>query len=367
MVVRGHVDPQAALFTTVSPEKRVPKDHPIRTIKDLADEQLLELSTVFREMYASSGRCSIPPERLLKAQLLIALYSVRSERQFCERLDYDLLFRFFLDMNLDDESWDASTFAKNRDRLMKHDVARLFFEGVVRRAKGLDLISREHFTVDGTLIEAWASMKSFRRKGEKPKEPPDDPGNPTVNFRGEKRSNKTHESTTDPEAKLARKGDGKESKLAYSAHVLMENRNGLCVDIRVAQANGFAEREEALAMTRRLRRRGFDPKTLAGDKGYDKSSFPDDIVDLGIEPHIAVNAHGSKTSAARRFANSAAYAMSQRVRKKVEEIFGWMKTVGGFRRTRFKGQERTATWGFIVAAAHNLLRISRMVVSEAAV
>jgi transposase len=362
--MRGHVDPQAALFTTISPEKRVPKDHPIRTIKDLADEQLLELSPVFDKMYDEGGRLSIPPERLLKAQLLIALYSVRSERQFCERLDYDLLFRFFLDMNLDDPSWDQSTFSKNRDRLMEHEVARLFFEGVVRRAKGLNLISKEHFTVDGTLIEAWASMKSFRRKGEKPKGPPDDPGNPTVNFHGEKRSNKTHESTTDPEAKLARKGDGKESKLAFSAHVLMENRNGLCIDVRVAQANGYAEREEALAMTRRLRRRGFDPKTLAGDKGFDKGTFPADIVALGIKPHIAVNSHASKTSAARRYARGRAYAMSQRARKKVEEIFGWMKTVGGFRKTRFKGQERTGWWGYLVAAAHNLLRMSRMIVFE---
>lgn len=363
--MRGQVDPQAALFTVVSPEQRVPKSHPIRTIKELADEQLRELSRVFDAMYEDAGRCSIPPERLLKAQLLIALYSVRSERQFCERLDYDLLFRFFLDMNLDDPSWDPSTFSKNRDRLMEHDVARLFFEGVVRRAKGLDLISKEHFTVDGTLIEAWASMKSFRRKGEKPKEPPDDPGNPTVNFHGEKRSNKTHESTTDPEAKLARKGDGKESKLAFSAHVLMENRNGLCIDLRVAEANGFAERDEALAMARRLRRRGFDPKTLAGDKGFDKGSFPDDVVDLGIKPHIAVNAHASKTSAARRYARGRGYQTSQRARKKVEEIFGWMKTVGGFRRTRFKGRERTAWWGYFVAAAHNLLRMSRMVLFEA--
>lgn len=365
--MRGHVDPQAALFTTVSPEKRVPKDHPIRTIKDLADEQLLELSPVFEEMYAEGGRCSIPPERLLKAQLLIALYSVRSERQFCERLDYDLLFRFFLDMDLDDEGWDASTFSKNRDRLMKHDVARLFFEGVVRRAKGLGLMSKEHFTVDGTLIEAWASLKSFRRKGKKGKDrkPPDDPGNPTVDFRGEKRSNETHESTTDPEAKLARKGKGKEAKLCYMGHVLMENRSGLVVDFRIGPADGHAERREGLAMLRRLRRRGYTPKTLGGDKGYDKGDFPDDVLGLGIKPHIAVNEHGAADSAARRFVHRVGYGISQRVRKRAEEVFGWMKAIGGFRRTRFKGRARTQTASYMVAAAFNLLRMSRMVMAEA--
>jgi transposase len=259
--MRGHVDPQASMFTTISPEKRVPKDQAIRTIKALADEQLLELSPVFDRMYAADGRYSVPPERLLKAQLLIALFSVRSERQFCERLDYDLLFRFFLDMKLDDESWDPTTFTKNRDRLIEHEVTKQFFEGVVRRAKGMSLISKEHFTVDGTLIEAWASLKSFRRKDEKPEDrkPPDDPGNPTVDFHGEKRSNKTHESTTDTEARLARKGDGKEAKLCYSAHALMENRHGLLVDFRIGAADGYAERTVAQEMLARLRRRGYDP------------------------------------------------------------------------------------------------------------
>ena len=221
--MRGEQDSQIELLTTTSPGKRVPATHPIREIKRLADGALAKLDPVFDAMYSSIGRPSVPPERLLKAQLLIALYSVRSERQFCERLDYDLLFRFFLDMNLDDASWDATTFTKNRDRLVEHEVARQFFEEVVRQAKKAGLVSAEHFTVDGTLIEAWASLKSFRKKGEKPEDrpPPDDRGNPTVNFHGEKRSNETHESTTDPEAKLARKGSGKESKLSYSGHVLM--------------------------------------------------------------------------------------------------------------------------------------------------
>jgi transposase len=214
--MRGEQDSQVELLTTTSPGKGSPATHPIREIKRMADQALAKLDSTFDAMYSSIGRPSIPPERLLKAQLLIAFYSVRSERQFCERLDYDLLFRFFLDMNLDDASWDATTFTKNRDRLVEHEVARPFFEEVVRQAKKAGLVSAEHFTVDGTLIEAWASMKSFRKKGEKPEDrpPPDDRGNPTVNFHGEKRSNKTHESTTDPEAQLARKGKGKESKLS---------------------------------------------------------------------------------------------------------------------------------------------------------
>lgn len=366
--MRGHVDPQSVLFTTISPEKRVPVNHPIRTIKALADEQLLELSPIFDEMYAEAGRCSIPPERLLKAQLLIALYSVRSERQFCERLDYDLLFRFFLDMSLQDESWDATVFTKNRDRLMGHEIAKRFFEGVVRRAKGMSLISQEHFTVDGTLIEAWASLKSFRRKDEhaRDREPPEDPGNPTVDFHGEKRSNQTHASTTDPEAKLARKSKGTTARLSYSGHALMDNRGGLCVDFRIAGADGYAERTEALAMLRRLRRRGYRPKTVGGDKGFDKASFPQDVLNLGMTPHIAINDKGGATSSpARRFVRRAGYAVSQRLRKRVEEIFGWMKAVGGFRRTRYKGRARTQMAGYLVAAAYNLLRMSRMIVLEA--
>ncbi len=360
--MRGEQDSQIELLTTTSPGKRVPATHPIREIKRLADEALRRLDRVFDEMYSNIGRLSIPPERLLKAQLLIALYTVRSERQFCERLDYDLLFRFFLDMNLDDPSWDATTFTKNRDRLVQHEVARQFFEEVVRQAKQAQLISAEHFTVDGTLIEAWASMKSFRKKGEKPQDrpPPDDPGNPTVNFHGEKRSNETHESTTDPEAKLARKGAGKESKLSYSGHVLMENRNGLCIDFRLAPATGYAERDEALEMLRRLRRRGYNPRSVAGDKGYCIGDFPQRVVDLGIRPHLAIPDNAPARSPARRFCRSAGYKVSQVIRKRVEEIFGWGKTVGGLRKTRVKGREKTWTAGYWVMAAYNLSRMARM-------
>jgi transposase len=359
--MRGEQDSQIELLTTTSPGKRVPATHPIREIKRLADQALAKLDPVFDAMYSSIGRPSIPPERLLKAQLLIALYSVRSERQFCERLDYDLLFRFFLDMNLDDASWDATTFTKNRDRLVEHEVARQFFEEVVRQAKKAGLMSAEHFTVDGTLIEAWASLKSFRKKGEKPEDrpPPDDRGNPTVNFHGEKRSNETHESTTDPEAKLARKG-GKESKLSYSGNVLMENRSGLCVDVRVAPATGYAERDEALEMLRRLRRRGYAPKTLAADKGYCIGDFPQKVLDLGIKPHLAVPANAPASSPARRFVRSKGYKVSQVIRKRVEEIFGWGKSIAGLRRTKLKGRRRTWDGSYLIMAAYNLTRMIRL-------
>lgn len=360
--MRGEQDSQVELLTTTSPGKRVPATHPIREIKRLADRALAKLDSTFEAMYSSIGRPSIPPERLLKAQLLIAFYSVRSERQFCERLDYDLLFRFFLDMNLDDASWDATTFTKNRDRLVQHEVARQFFEEVVRQAKKSGLVSAEHFTVDGTLIEAWASLKSFRKKGEKPEDrpPPDDRGNPSVNFHGEKRSNETHESTTDPEARLARKGKGKEAKLSYSGHVLMENRNGLCIDVRVAAATGYAERDEALEMLRRLRRRGYDPKTLAGDKGYCVGDFPQRVLDLGIKPHLAVPDNAPAHSPARRFVRSAGYRVSQVVRKRVEEIFGWGKSVAGLRRTKLKGRQKTWDGNYLIMAAYNLTRMTRL-------
>jgi transposase len=361
--MRGELDKQASMWSTVSPERRVPKDHPIRRIKALADRQLAELSPVFDEMYGSKGRPSIPPETLLKSCLLIALFSVRSERQFCERLDYDLMFRWFLDMNLDAESFDASTFAKNKERLLQADVSRLFFEGVVRQAKEASLISAEHFTVDGTLIEAWASLKSFRPRGERGKKqpPPDDPGNPTVNFHGEKRSNATHESTTDPEAKLARKGNAVPAKLCYSAHVLMENRNGLCAQISVAAATGEAEWVQAAAMIDRARVNGARPSTVGADKAYDVQRFIDDMRARGVTPHVAqqITAHRGSRIDGRTIRHSG-YAISQRRRKRVEEIFGWMKTVGGWRKTRYRGQSRNSLWAYLTAAAYNLTRMARL-------
>lgn len=360
--MRGDVKKQASFLTIVGPEQRVPQDHPIRRIKALADAELERLSPQFDDMYAGGGRPSIPPESLLKACLLIALFSVRSERQFCERLNYDLMFRYFLDMGMEDDGFDASSFAKNKERLLKADVARLFFDGVVRRAREGRLISTEHFTVDGTLIEAWASVKSFKKKGESKDKPPDDPGNPTVNFHGEKRSNETHESTTDPESKLATKGNHQAAKLSYAAHVLMENRNGLCVDIELTQASGMAEREGALTMLDRQPARGIQPRTLAADAGYDIRQFGEDVRARHITPHIAQTRDPRRKThvVADRVTMRGPYKASQRARKKVEEIFGWMKTVGGFRKTRYRGAAKTGLWAYVTAAAYNLVRLSKL-------
>src|SRR5487761_62635 len=361
--MRGYDRPQSTMLTLVNPEQRVPAKHPIRLIKQLAEVALKELSPLFEQMYSEVGRPSIPPERLLKASLLMALYTVRSERMFCEQLDYNLLFRWFLDLNWDEPGFDHSTFSRNRGRLLEHDVAGEFFRTVVAEARELKLTSDEHFTVDGgTLIEAWASLKSFRPRGEKPSDrtPPDDAGNPSVDFHGERRQNATHQSTTDPEARLAKKGAGKEAKLCYSANALMENRHGLLIDFAVAPADGYAERNSARAMletalpgSRRI--------TLGADKGYDTGEFVASCRALKVTPHIARNERRAGGSALdRRTARHGGYAVSQRVRKRVEEIFGWMKTVGGLRRTRYRGLERTQLHAYLVAAAYNLLRIARL-------
>lgn len=360
--MRGKDAKQSSMLCLMSPEGMVPERHPARRIKKMADECLAMMSPTFDAMYAGTGRPSIPPERLLKASLLMALYSVRSERQFCEQLGYNLLFRWFLDMDMVEPTFDATTFTKNRERLLAHDVAGEFFRAVVEQARKAHLMSSEHFTVDGTLIEAWASLKSFKKKDAKDDDapPPDDPGNPTVNFHGEKRTNETHASTTDPEARLARKGRGKEAKLSYSAHALMENRNGLLVDFRVAEANGRAEREVALAMLDENKIvRG--PATVGADKGYDTHAFVAECRAMNVVPHVAqlINEHrGSAIDG--RTTRHAGYAISQRIRKRVEEIFGWAKTVGGFRRTRFRGRKRTQLAAYIVAAAYNLVRIARL-------
>jgi transposase len=354
------------MLCLMSPEGMVPDRHPARRIKKMADECLAMMSTTFDAMYAATGRPSIPPERLLKASLLMALYSVRSERQFCEQLGYNLLFRWFLGMDMVEPTFDATTFTKNRERLLAHDIAGEFFRAVVEQARKAHLMSSEHFTVDGTLIEAWASLKSFKKKGSKGDDapPPDDPGNPTVNFHGEKRSNETHSSTTDPEAKLARKGRGKEAKLSYSAHALMENRNGLLVDFRVGEANGRAEREVALEMLDEHKTvRG--AATVGADKGYDTHDFVAECRSMNVVPHVArvINEHrGSAID--ERTTRHPGYAISQRIRKRVEEIFGWAKTVGGFRRTRFRGRRRTQLAAYFVAAAYNLVRIARLAPAE---
>jgi transposase len=359
--MRGRQDPQVSMLAFVDLESRVPVDHPLRAIKRWADEALAGLSPEFDRMYAEDGRPSIPPERLLKASLLIALYSVRSERAFCEELDYHLLFRWFLGMSLVEPSFDASTFSKNRERLLKHAAGQQFFDEVVALAHERGLLSDEHFTVDGTLIEAAASLKSFRRRDEAPSdEPPDDAGNPTVDFHGEKRSNATHRSTTDEEARLFRKGKGKEAKLAFLGHALMENRHGLLVDFRVTEANGTAERDAVPTLLEQARERRFRPETLGGDKNYDTRDCVAAIRGCRVTPHVAQNTSKRRSAIDGRTTRHPGYAVSQRIRKRVEEIFGWMKTIGGFRRTRFRGLARTGLAGYLVATAYNLVRLSRL-------
>jgi transposase len=360
--MRGRQERQVSMLAFIDMETRIPLDHPLRTIKYMADEALADLSPLFDAMYAEIGRPSIPPERLLKASLLISLYSVRSEQAFCEELEYHLLFRWFLGMDMVESGFERSTFSKNRERLLQHDVARQFFDAVVRRADERRLLSDEHFTVDGTLIEAAASLKSFRPKDQPSSdEPPDDPGNPTVNFRGERRSNTTHQSTTDPEARLAKKGRGKEAQLAYAGHALMENRHGLLLDFQVSQATGTAERDAVPALIDQACERGFRPRTLGADKGYDTQDCVADLRERTVTPHVAQNTSGRRSAIDARTTRHRGYGVSQRIRKRVEEIFGWMKTVGGFRRTRYIGLERTQLAGYLVAAAYNLIRMARLV------
>jgi transposase len=365
--MRGENTKQSSMLMLMSPETRVPATHPLRGIKKLADAALGELSAVFDEMYSAIGRPSIPPERLLKSMLLIALYTVRSERQFCEQLDYNLMFRWFLDMDMEEPSFDPTVFTKNRDRLVASDAAGQFFRAVIEQAKAAGLMSREHFSVDGTLIDAWASLKSFKKKGSSKDDgtPPDDPGNPSVDFHGEKRSNETHESTTDPDAKLARKGLGKEAKLSYSAHALIENRNGLLVDFQMDQADGRAERRSALEMLdENLPGRG--RITVAGDKGYDTRDFVGNCRRRNVTPHVAQNAHKRRRSAIdERTTRQPGYVISQRFRKRIEEVFGWMKTVGNFRKTRYRGFGANQIAAYMVGAAYNLLRVAKLLEAPA--
>ena len=359
--MRGRSSEQVTMLSLRTPEKRVPADHPLRQVKVLVDDALDALRVDLDKMYSKVGRASVPPERLLKASLLMALYTVRSERLFCEQLDYNLLFRWFLDMNIDDPSFDHSTFSKNRQRLLDHQIGEKFFVCVVEQARAAGLLSAEHFTVDGTLIEAWASMNSFRPKdaSSQKTDPPDDPSNPTVNFHGDKRKNTTHASTTDPEAKLIRKGKGKEAKLCFAAHALMENRNGLLVDFRVTEATGTAEREAALEMIDASMPTAKTRKTLGADAGYDVKQFVADCRARNVTPHVAAHRNGWSALDGRTKRHRG-YTISQRLRKRVEEIFGWMKTVGNFRKTRYRGVARTQLAGYFTGAALNLLRMTRL-------
>ena len=360
--MRGREDPQSSMLAFIDLEARVPVDHPLRTIRRLAEEALAGLSPVFDQIYAAGGRPSVPPERLLKASLLIALYSVRSERAFCEQLDYNLLFRWFLQMDLVEPSFDATTFTKNRARFLAFDLGQQLFDEVLGRAHERDLLSDEHFTVDGTLIEACASLKSFRRKeGEPPKTTDDDPGNPSVDFHGEQRANATHQSTTDPESRLMKKGKGKEAKLSFMGHALMENRNGLLVDFQITTATGTAERDVVPALLDAAQDRYFTPKTLGGDKNYDTKDCVATLRERQVTPHVAQNDTNRRSAIDGRTTRHPGYAVSERVRKRIEEVFGWTKAAAGFRKTRHRGLARVGWMFTLTATANNLVRLPKLV------
>ena len=349
--MRGDDHQTDHLFSYLSPDQRVPHDHPLRSVREMTDAALKRLSPRFEALYSHTGRPSVPPEKLLRALLLQILYSVRSERLLMEQLEYNLLFRWFVGLSVDDPVWTPTVFTKNRDRLQEGDIAAAFFADVLAQAQRAQVLSDEHFTVDGTLLEAAASLKSFRRKGEI-KPPPDDPGNPTVSFHGERRSNATHGSTTDPDSRLARKANGHEAKLAYVGSVLMENRHGLVVDATAVIASGTAERDTAITQVRSL---GRGRKTVGGDKGFDQRPFVEAVRAAGATPHVARKSSCGAIDA--RTTRHAGYAVSQRVRKRVEEIFGWMKTVGQLRKLRHRGVDRV-NWVFLfTAAAYNLVRL----------
>ena len=357
--MRGTDQQQSHVFSYISPEQRVRRDHPLRPIRAMVDQILKQLSRQFDKMYAKVGRPSIPPEQLLRALLLQMLYSVRSERLLVEEIDYNILFRWFVGLNLDDPVWDATVFTKNRDRLLEAEVAKEFLARVVAQAREKGWTSDEHFTVDGSLLEAWASVKSFQPKDRKGSPPPDDPGNPTVDFRGEKRSNETHESTTDPEALLARRGAGKEAKLSYSGNLLVENRNGLIVSSLVWEATGPAERDAGMVMLQELP--GIGRVTVGGDKGFDTAEFVRECRNMRITPHVAQNlARRGGSTIDSRTTRHAGYAISQKKRKRIEECFGWLKTIALLRKVRHRGTLKV-DWMFTFAcAAYNLVRMRNL-------
>ena len=331
----------------------------MRKLLPLVNAALVRMSRRFTALYARVGRPSIAPEKLLRALLLQILYTVRSERLLMERLNYDLLFRWFVGLNRDDPIWDATVYSKNRERLLHGDVAREFFRQVLVQAEGLNLLSDEHFTVDGTLIEAWASQKSFKPKTGGDAPPPQGGTNPEVNFRGEQRGNDTHQLTTDPEARLYKKAKGQEAKLGYLGHVLMENRNSLAVDTRLTLATGTAEREAALAMVKK--RGGALRITLGGDKNYDTREFVKKLREQGVTPHVAQNNRNRVSALDGRTTRHPGYVVSQKKRKRVEEIFGWMKTIGPMRKVRHRGRKLVAWMFTYTAAAYNLMRVIKLV------
>ncbi len=354
--MRGDDIHQDAMFSYLSPEARVPQDHPLRPLRQMVNQALGELSRDFQAMYSREGRPSIPPEKLLRALLLQVFYTIRSERLLMEQLDYNLLFRWFVGLSMDDKVWNHSVFSKNRERFLRSDLAAAFFRRILEQAAAAGLLSDEHFTVDGTLIEAWASLKSFRPKDAPP---PEGGGrNPEVDFHGEKRLNRTHASTTDPKARLFKKGKGKEAKLCFMGHVLMDNRHGLVVSPRLTAATGTAEREAAVDLVEAVP--GRHRITVGADKAYDTREFVHALRALRAVPHVAQNRSGRASAIDGRTTRHPGYAVSQRLRKRVEEIFGWMKTVGNLRKTRHRGEDRVG-WVFtLTAAAYNLVRIRNL-------
>ena len=353
--MRGVPGPQLAMLTTLSTEDLVPGDHPVRRIRAVVDAVLDELDGELTAMYATGGRPSVPPEQLLKATVLMALYSIRSERAFCERLNYDLLFKWFLGMRIDERAFDATTFSKNRQRLLDHEIADRFFAVVVAQARLRRYVSSEHFSVDGTLLEAWASHKSFRPK-DGPGGPPPAGRNAEANFHGERRTNETHQSTTDPEARMARKSNATAAKLSYAGHLLMEHRNALIVDIDLTEATGHAERDAAIGMLRRQPARA-RRRTVAADKGYDTAAFVAEARDLGFTPHVAPNTTNRRSAIDGRTTRHAGHALSQRLRKRIEEPFGWIKTVAGGRKLRYKGRQRNRAWLLMAGGVYDIIRI----------
>ena len=384
--MRGTFDPQAILFmAAIDLDGRVRADHPLRPIKRMVDEDLRKMSRRFDAAYADEGRPSVPPERLIKAMLLQTLYSIRSEAQLVERIDHDLLFRWFLDLRIDEAVFDATVFSHNRQRLEKHDLIAGFFDHTVRRAIAAGLVSPDHFSVDGSLIEAYASIKSFKPKDARDKDGPDDSNgfksrNAAVDFHGQKRSNATHESSTDPDAKLIRKGEGQPALLSHALHAIVENRHGLVLAVEVNSPLGNSEPTTALSLVDRIKKRfQIRPKTLGADKGYDQGPFLNELEKRKITPHVAVKdgpiggAAGTRyhkqnaqsieaRTRMRRRARSRGYGISQRCRKKIEELFGWAKTIGGLARTRLIGHRKTGQPAHIAASAFNLIRMRSLAV-----
>lgn len=359
--MRGQLDPQADMLCLVSPESFVPDDHPLRQIKPLADQALQRLSPKFDAMYAALGRPSIPPERLLKAKLLQAFFTIRSETLLVEAIHYNLLFRWFLDLNLTDAVWDNSSFTTNQERLIEHAVAQEFFGQIAELAREHGWLSDAHFTVDGTLIQAWASLKSFAPKDGAVKKTDDDPGNPSVEFKGQKRSNATHQSTTDPEARLAKKANGQEAKLCYGLHVLMENRHGLCGGLEVTAATGTAETEAAQVLLRRQKKEQKQtPASVGADKNYHNAEFVSFCRKQGIAPHVTTRADRQVAGLDGRTTRTKNYQTSQAIRKRVEECIGWIKDIGGLRRVKVRGQQRVSLHAWLVGCAYNLVRMGKL-------